>query len=165
MNLCDLQTFMASNNNVRFLNIQELTGPTRIITLALVAIHDSGYVHNDIQPANILINTQMESILQLSLGGFSRCVKAEENRTRPVPMMSDTNEYSYLYRAPEVILSRGMVCSGASDVWSLGVTLYVLATGRFPFCSEFEIVSQPVTWNDAEMLKGRSNMQFKSLIT
>ena len=59
---------------------------------------------------------------------------------------------SNLYRAPEV--HAGEPRSPASDVWSLGVTLYVMSTGRFPFKSKHAILNHPVNWtaNDVDHL-------------
>ena len=47
----------------------------------------------------------------------------------------ENDESRMLYLAPEVILSEECGSTPASEVWSLGVTLYVLATGQYPFSS------------------------------
>ncbi len=46
-----------------------------------------------------------------------------------------------LFKAPEVLLTGGEDVSEASDVWSLGVTLFVLATGDFPFRTHGDVVA------------------------
>ena len=56
------------------------------------------------------------------------------------------NRYSYLYQAPETILSQGSDRSEASDVWSLGTLLYTLSSGRLPFSGIHEIINDPLSW-------------------
>lgn len=51
-----------------------------------------------------------------------------------------------LYLSPETIRSHEQASGKASDVWSLGVTLYVLATGRFPFKNVNEIFESNLSW-------------------
>jgi len=43
------------------------------------------------------------------------------------------SETERLYLAPEVLAGNGGALSTASDIYSLGVTLYTLACGSFPF--------------------------------
>ena len=77
----------------------------------------------------------------MKLGGLSRA--------RPIgayPMPNDPNDSQVegqngLYKAPEVLLSDGEDCSSASDVWSLGVTLFVLACGEFPFRTHSDVLN------------------------
>ena len=42
-----------------------------------------------------------------------------------------------LYMAPELV--QGGKASSKSDMWSLGVTLFVLATGRYPFKNHLRV--------------------------
>jgi len=56
------------------------------------------------------------------------------------------DEHRLLYLSPETIMSNELESSPASDVWSLGVTLFVLATGKYPFASAEEIIQAPLTW-------------------
>ena len=77
-----------------------------------------------------------------TLDGFSSCRLAvtkdvdgadqvEEELDFPKP----ENKWSVFYRAPETTLSGKTERSTASDVWSLGVLVYVVATGRLPFAT------------------------------
>ena len=77
-----------------------------------------------------------------TLDGFSSCRLAaskdangadqvEEELDSPKP----ENKWSVFYRAPETTKSGKMERSTASDVWSLGVLVYVVATGRLPFAT------------------------------
>ena len=65
-----------------------------------------------------------------------------------------------LYLAPEAITSLERGIKPASEVWSLGVTLYVLATGRYPFLSKEAICETGFDWPEAPPL----SQNFKSMI-
>ena len=111
------------------------------MVLALGAIHDEGFLHNDIKPSSFLVHRHRDSkSFTVKLGSLSHA--------RPIassPLTQDHNDFEIrgvngLYKAPEVILSSGEVTSEASDVWSLGVTLFVLTTGEFPFKTDSDVV-------------------------
>ena len=87
------------------------------------------------------------------MGGFSKVL--------PIGQASSLEESKVgLYPAPEVITSNDR--STASDVWSLGVTLYVLATGRFPFKSRHAICNKPLVWESRDY--GHLSSDFLDLV-
>ena len=79
--------------------------------------------------------------MKARLGGFSKVLPIEEATSVQKTKVN-------LYLAPEVITNNEL--SVASDVWSLGVTLYVLGTGRFPFNSMHEILNMPIIWKSED---------------
>ena len=105
-------------------------------------MHEVGFVHNDLQPSSILIHLhKSDGGYSVKLGGLSR---ARPIGARPMPddpNNSQVEGLNGLYKAPEVLLSNGEDCTAASDVWSLGVTLFVLASGSFPFRTHADVIN------------------------
>ena len=91
-------------------------------------MHSIGFAHRDIKCENILLN-KTRSMAKLTDFGFTRsCLDKGSGQA----LMSDTYCGSAAYVAPEVLKSQPynpMV----SDVWSMGVVLYVLVNNRLPF--------------------------------
>lgn len=104
------------------------------IILAVDFCHRMDIVHRDIKPENILLSSTKDGrkIVKLCDFGFSKDVADGAARTRlGTPM----------YMAPEVMNNRpgGEYDGRQSDVWSCGVVLYVMLSGRYPpvgFASE-----------------------------
>ena len=84
--------------------------------------HDIGVVHRDLKPENVLIDRELNNTLKIIDFGTSVIIE-------PGQILTNTHGTSY-YIAPEVLKnSYNQKC----DVWSVGVILFILLSGRPPF--------------------------------
>ena len=110
---------------------------THQIVTALYYLHSHGIVHGDVKLENILMTDDLGEInVKLADFGFSKVLGPNETRS------SDMG--TFVYCAPELLL--GERSGKEVDLWALGITLYVLLTGGYPFFSEnpTEMVRQTV---------------------
>ena len=102
------------------------------VASALAAVHATGIIHRDLKPENIFLTTRGDTndfVKLLDFGVAKLSPEVAGDRSRPVDDSAMLG--TPLYMAPEQ-LSKG-TASAASDVYSLGVTLYEMVTGARPF--------------------------------
>jgi serine/threonine protein kinase len=105
----------------------------RQVLSALVYAHARGVIHRDIKPSNIMITFENEAKL-LDFGMAFQ--SAEMSHTRPGYVLGSLH-----YMSPEQV--RGERVDARSDLYSTGVTLYEILTGRRPFDgkTEYEVMT------------------------
>lgn len=120
------------------------------IVNGIAFIHDKGVIHLDLKPNNIVCVSREESNLQVKIidFGLARDLQGE-------PDVAITTCGTPEFMAPEV-----MKCTRAStltDLWSLGVVVFMLVTGGFsPFYSRNQYKMQ------RKILRGNYNIEHES---
>src|SRR4029077_14187646 len=109
------------------------------VASALVAAHNAGIVHRDIKPENIMLRP--DGYVKVLDFGIAKLAEQEVPVNMPrdeALLVVETNLGSILgtvrYMSPE------QACGGqldkTTDIWSLGVVLYEMATGHAPFMGD-----------------------------
>lgn len=109
-----------------FVNHREAVFFVMQVLRALQHAHDKGIVHRDIKPQNILLLEN--GVIKVTDFGIARFF-ASETRT-----MTDSAIGSVHYISPEQ--ARGDITNDKADIYSVGVMLYEMLTGRVPFESD-----------------------------
>lgn len=112
-------------------DLQRTVDLTLQVAKALDAAHAAGIVHRDIKPENLMVRD--DGLVKVLDFGLARLVGIEqighadsEERTAAGALLGTAK-----YMSPEQ--ARGEPVTSASDIFSLGIVLYELATGHHPF--------------------------------
>ena len=106
------------------LAVREATSIAIQVSQGLEAAHNSGIIHRDVKPQNIIIST--DGKVKVTDFGIAR---AATNNTISTAVMGSVH-----YTSPEQ--ARGGYSDAKSDIYSLGITLYEMLTGHVPFDGE-----------------------------
>jgi PAS domain S-box-containing protein len=110
----------------------DLTRVLRIairLAAALGQMHRRGLIHKDIKPANVLVDEA--SNVWLTGFGIASQLPHERQELAPPEIIAGT----LAYMAPEQTGRMNRSMDARSDLYSLGVTLYQMLTGRLPFAA------------------------------
>lgn len=111
------------------LQLDRVLGIARQLASALEAAHNEGVVHRDLKPQNVLLDPQGHAYV--SDFGLAKSLEADSSMMTRVGEVLGTPRYM----SPEQV--EGKAADHRSDIYSLGLILYEMATGESPFAGEF----------------------------
>jgi len=108
-------------------------------------LHKNKIIHRDLKPSNLLLDEKNE----LKIGDFDK-ISLMEDKDRAHTVCG-----TYNYMAPEIFENDGKGYSFEVDIWSVGIIIYQLLTGKLPFNGE----------NNYEIQKNILSFKLESLDT
>lgn len=132
----------------------------KAILSGLMALHDNGYIHRDIDPSNIMIT--LDSKIKLIDFGICKQVVSlgsiDKSLTSSGVFMGKVN-----YAAPELVLGDVKNQNYTTDIYAVGVLMYQLCSGHMPFVgTDQEVLTSHL--RKTLPIKVIRNTQFRSII-
>jgi TolB-like protein/tetratricopeptide (TPR) repeat protein len=125
------------------LPIEQIVEIARALADALAAAHDKGIVHRDLKPANVMVTREGRvKVLDFGLAKEMRATDpADATQTFAGQTAMGVVMGTPAYMSPEQIAGRAL--DHRTDIFSLGIMLYEMASGRRPFegASSVELAS------------------------
>lgn len=135
---CDLGRWLAEHPPP--LHERHAAAILRQLLTALAAAHRAGIAYRDVKPQNLLVRgLDADGLPALALADFGCC----RSTAGPRPTARAVSAGTPLFSAPECVHG---ACGCEGDLWSAGVLLYLLLSGRYPFCDPSVPISQGEYW-------------------
>lgn len=110
------------------LSVKEAVSIAIQVSMGIEAAHNNGIIHRDIKPQNIIISK--EGKVKVADFGIARAATSDTITSHAMG--------SVHYTSPEQ--ARGGYSDAKSDIYSIGITLFEMVTGRVPFDGETTVV-------------------------
>lgn len=130
------------------------------ILSGIMALHDKGFIHRDIDPSNIMI-TSDGKIKIIDFG----IAKQLNNLNTQDQMLTSTGQFmgKAQYAAPELVLGDIAHQNKTTDIYAIGILLYELCTGSLPFeGTTHEVLDMQL--NSKMPLKNIENRELRNII-
>ena len=139
------ETLSERQKRVKTFSLSEAVKICDGVCAALEEAHDRGILHRDLKPANILLCDDGQ--VKLLDFGLARSYLGDETRMTQDGALIGTP----LYMAPEQLL--GMEATLSTDLYAVGVMLYELLVGDFPFPPSLEEITREKEKDDVSLSK------------
>lgn len=126
------------NQQGRQLSLKEMVQYAAEICRAVDYAHQRGMIHRDLKPANVMLNVQGEAILMDF--GIAKILGGQQHTATGAVLGTAR------YMSPEQI--KGVEIDRRSDIYSLGVMLFEMASGRPPFNADSAMTLMMMHIND-----------------
>jgi serine/threonine protein kinase len=133
-------TLSSKLRNGQPLPVAQAVRYTALMAQALHHAHQRGIIHRDIKPSNMLLDEQDPNHLLLSDFGIAKLLSGPAESVPPqgaIPQPLTTT--GSIIGTPEFMApeqAKGETIDARTDIYSLGLVLYLLLTGRLPFRSD-----------------------------
>ena len=118
----------SQKNNWKLTN-KDFATMTKQVVRALNYMHRENVIHRDLKLENVMVdiepnaNGKPELVLKVTDFGFSKVLETDKKETNKLG--------TTLYMAPE--LFKGVEYDHKVDTWALGVMVYIMLSGKYPF--------------------------------
>ena len=148
------------------MNLRETSGVSIQIASALASAHAAGIIHRDIKPENVMLRP--DGYVKVLDFGLAKLVEPQSStiETEAPTIANVVTEPGKIigtiaYMSPEQV--RGLAVDARSDIFSLGVVIYEMVSGRHPFSGETasDLIASILTTNPASLERYSSDISPK----